>query len=110
MTQPTGIADHIIASAHIQNMLQSGTTFLFADAIKMFVDFTEQTTSYPAITDTPMSPGTNTLPGILVTIPMLIGLERMDVTSAYSYTSCYHFDAFGHEVNDAMTLDPREHS
>jgi hypothetical protein len=47
---PARNADQIIASARVQKKLQPATPFTWADAMEMVGEFSERTTSHPAIT------------------------------------------------------------
>jgi len=104
---PTGIADQIIASARMQKKLQPATPFTLADAMEMVGEFSERTTSHPAITATPVNHGANLVPPHAATVPTPVGPEPMDFTVANANTRCYRCNGFGHEARDCATPDTR---
>jgi hypothetical protein len=79
---PVGIADQIIASAPMQKQLQPATPFTLADAMEMVGEFSERTTSHPAIMATPVNHGANFVPPNTATVPTPVGPEPMDFTVA----------------------------
>jgi hypothetical protein len=89
---PAGIADHVITSARMKKMLQPATPFKLADAMEMVGEFSECTTSHPAITTMPVNYGANFVPPHAATVPTPIGPEPMDHTVANANTRCYRYN------------------
>ena len=92
----------------MQKKLQPATPFALADAIEMVGEFSERTTSHPAITATPVNHSANFVPPHAATVPTPVGLEPMDLTVANANTRCYRCNGFGHEGRDCATPDTRE--
>jgi hypothetical protein len=104
---PAGIAEQIIASARMQKKLQPGTPFTLADAMEMVGEFSERTTSHPAIPTTPVHHGASFAPPNAATVPTPAGPEPMDLTVANVSTRCYRCNGCGHEARDCATPDTR---
>jgi len=97
---PTGITDQIIASAPRQKMLQPGTPSTLADTMEMVSEFSEHTTSHPAITAMPVNYGANFVPHNTATVPKPIHLEPIHLAVANTKaTGCNHSNGLGHEVH-----------
>ncbi|KAF8251310.1 hypothetical protein K440DRAFT_637855 [Wilcoxina mikolae CBS 423.85] len=101
---PWSITDQIIASVRMQKKLQPGTPFTLADAMEMVGEFSERTTSHPAIPATPVYYGASFAPPNAATVPTPVSLKPMDLTIANANTRCYRCNGFGHEVRDCVTL------
>jgi len=102
---PAGISDQIITSARMPMKLQPATPFTLADAMEMVGEFSERTTSHPAITATPVNHGANIVPPNTATVPTPVGPEPMDPTVANDNTWCYCCNSFGHKARDCATPD-----
>jgi len=102
---PARIAAQIIASARMQKTLQPATPFTLADIMEMVGEFSERTTSHPAITATPVNHGANFIPPNPATVPTPVGPEPMDLTIANANPSFHRCDGFAHEARDCATPD-----
>jgi len=104
---PTRIADQTITPARIKKNMQPATLSTLADAMEMGGEFSECTTSHPAITATPVNHGANIVSPNTATDPTLVGPEPMNLTVANANTRCYRWNCCGHEARYCVTPETR---
>jgi len=73
----------------------------------MFGEFSEHTTSHPAVTATPVNHGAKLVLPNTATVPTPVGPEPMDLTVANANTRGYRCHGLAHEARNSATPDTR---